>query len=256
MRKLFAFKGFTLAEVLITLGIIGVIAAMTLPTVIANYQKASYVTGLKKFSSSGNQVLNLIASDYGCPGDLACTGIFNSDDDALGAIITKYFKVTKNCGTSTTDKCWAIVNSNYDGTGGTHDYNKDSTYKFITADGMSVMMHSYGSNCADWDFGYTHYGPVSHACGYLSVDVNGFKTPNRLGRDVFAFYIVSGKGGTMLYPNGGPDDGYYGYWADTEGKDGCDADLPHTNGHTHVSGPTFGEQCTGRIIGQSWQMNY
>lgn len=39
-------KGFTLAEVLITLGIIGVVAAMTIPTLIANAQKHSAVTGL------------------------------------------------------------------------------------------------------------------------------------------------------------------------------------------------------------------
>ena len=39
---------FTLAEVLITLGIIGVVAAMTLPSLIANHQKQVYVTGLKK----------------------------------------------------------------------------------------------------------------------------------------------------------------------------------------------------------------
>ena len=42
------FKGFTLAEVLITLGIIGVVAAMTLPTVVQNYQKQAVVNKLKK----------------------------------------------------------------------------------------------------------------------------------------------------------------------------------------------------------------
>ncbi len=40
--------GFTLAEVLITLGIIGVIAALTLPNLIANYQKKVWATQLKK----------------------------------------------------------------------------------------------------------------------------------------------------------------------------------------------------------------
>jgi len=41
-------KGFTLAEVLITLGIIGVVASLTIPTLMANYQKVQYVTGLKR----------------------------------------------------------------------------------------------------------------------------------------------------------------------------------------------------------------
>ena len=38
------FKAFTLAEILITLGIIGVVAAMTIPTLITNYQKKQTVT--------------------------------------------------------------------------------------------------------------------------------------------------------------------------------------------------------------------
>ncbi len=40
--------GFTLAEVLITLGIIGVVAALTIPTLVNNYQKKTYVTGLQR----------------------------------------------------------------------------------------------------------------------------------------------------------------------------------------------------------------
>ena len=44
-------KAFTLAEVLITLGIIGVVVAMTMPTLINNYQKKLAVTRLKHFSS-------------------------------------------------------------------------------------------------------------------------------------------------------------------------------------------------------------
>lgn len=41
-------RAFTLAEVLITLGVIGVVAAMTLPTLIQNYQEQEYVNKLKK----------------------------------------------------------------------------------------------------------------------------------------------------------------------------------------------------------------
>lgn len=41
-------KGFTLAEVLVTLGIIGVVSAMTVPTLMQNYQRQSYVTQLHK----------------------------------------------------------------------------------------------------------------------------------------------------------------------------------------------------------------
>ena len=50
-------KGFTLAEVLITLGIIGIVAAMTLPALIQKYKKHEYSTRLKKFNSTISQAV-------------------------------------------------------------------------------------------------------------------------------------------------------------------------------------------------------
>lgn len=47
--------GFTLAEVLITLGVIGIVAAMTLPALVHNYQEQEYVTRLKKSVSALEQ---------------------------------------------------------------------------------------------------------------------------------------------------------------------------------------------------------
>ena len=48
--------GFTLAEVLITLGIIGVVAAMTIPTLISNTNGAKFRSQFKKTLSTLNQV--------------------------------------------------------------------------------------------------------------------------------------------------------------------------------------------------------
>ena len=56
---------FTLAEVLITLGIIGVVAAITLPSVVANYQKQSGIVGYKKMLSTLNQASSKIVADLG-----------------------------------------------------------------------------------------------------------------------------------------------------------------------------------------------
>ena len=57
--------GFTLAEVLITLGIIGVVAALTLPAVITKYQKQVTVNKIKKFYTNINTVLGLAQAEYG-----------------------------------------------------------------------------------------------------------------------------------------------------------------------------------------------
>ena len=56
---------FTLAEVLITLGIIGVVAALTIPVLTQNYKKRVVETRLQKFYSTINQVINLAEIDYG-----------------------------------------------------------------------------------------------------------------------------------------------------------------------------------------------
>ena len=66
-------KGFTLAEVLITLGVIGVVAAMTIPTVMTAYQKHMVETRLKHVYSTILQSFKMIQAQYG---DVA----FNVDD--------------------------------------------------------------------------------------------------------------------------------------------------------------------------------
>ena len=58
-------KGFTLAEVLITLGVIGVVAALTMPALISNYRKNVVVERLKKFYTVMNQAVLQATEEYG-----------------------------------------------------------------------------------------------------------------------------------------------------------------------------------------------
>lgn len=59
------YKAFTLAEVLVTLGIIGVVAAMTLPNLVGNYKKRIVTSKLQKFYSLMQQAILLAEKDYG-----------------------------------------------------------------------------------------------------------------------------------------------------------------------------------------------
>lgn len=76
-------KGFTLAEVLITLGIIGVVAALTMPQLITNYKERQRVTQLKKAYSVLQQAFTMAVKDYGTPNywDLAKTDTGETDKD-------------------------------------------------------------------------------------------------------------------------------------------------------------------------------
>ena len=74
MRKIFRFNselgsltyrpGFTLAEVLVTLGIIGVVSAMTIPTLMQNHQRKTYVTQLHKVYNEFQQAADCLADSY------------------------------------------------------------------------------------------------------------------------------------------------------------------------------------------------
>lgn len=65
IKKQLGRTAFTLAEILITLGIIGVVAALTMPALIQNYKNHVVETRLKKFYSIMNQAVLMAKNDYG-----------------------------------------------------------------------------------------------------------------------------------------------------------------------------------------------
>ena len=83
------FQGFTLAEVLITLGIIGVVAAMTIPTLVANYQERSFNTAATVFERKLGESLKVMNSQSSLAG-------FDSTEDFVDEL-SKHFKINKVC---------------------------------------------------------------------------------------------------------------------------------------------------------------
>jgi len=235
-------KGFTLAEVLITLGIIGVVAAMTIPTLVASYQKTAYVTSLKKFYSTMTSALKQYSNDMGCPGDLSCTGLFGGAVRAtvhanIRDALRPYFKTVKDCGTATAQGCFPGTLT-MDSTG-SQSLDWSDGFKFITLDGMSVIITDYytGDNC-DANSGS---GALKAVCGTIYVDVNGpLKKPNQSSRDVFEFDITNSGD---LYPHGGHNYSNSAFRWDGGNKTGFDCTI-------------WGYGCAGRVMEDGWQMNY
>ncbi|MFA7659178.1 MAG: prepilin-type N-terminal cleavage/methylation domain-containing protein [Candidatus Gastranaerophilaceae bacterium] len=226
---------FTLAEVLITLGIIGVVAGLMIPGVIAESQKAGYVAGARKAYSLWNQALIQMAADGGCIGDLSC--FFDSaDTKTMGDKIAAYFNVAKNCDTTTTGCFSDTIALNFDGSS-TVSGKDGGSYRFITADGMSVRLVSPYSGCSG------SAGSLTKICMYyVYIDINGLKKPNAFGRDIF-FFMIDNTNGPALYPWGGAK---YAPW-----KTNKYCDYGYNNGTNKQ-----GMYCIGRIIDEGWQMNY
>jgi prepilin-type N-terminal cleavage/methylation domain-containing protein len=169
--------GFTLAEVLITLAIIGVVAALTIPSVVRNYQKTQTVTQLKKVYSALANTTNLAIADEG-----PVEGwVIDSGTDGSKAFAEKYLipylKVSKDCGTQTTGECQFKATSLSKQSTST----LDSTHaRFYLADGTLIAVRVF----------------IEPIYADVRVDLNGQKGPNRYGRDVFLFnYRIYNKAG-------------------------------------------------------------
>ncbi len=189
---------FTLAEVLITLGIIGIVAAMTIPTLISNYKSVQLQSQLKKTYSSLSQAVNMIHAESGLPvtpARYAKAGSFYKD-------LMKYMKVAKDCGGA---GClhWGEVGYVFD------EYlvfsKKAAMSNHFLDDGQFILQDGTLVMCEN---------PINNTDAGLLItaDINGTeKGPNAWGHDLFTFevqdsrLVPSGAKGTHfdleLYPN-------------------------------------------------------
>ena len=177
--------GFTLAEVLITLVIVGVIAAMTIPTLMNNTNKQEYVSRLKKSYSTFAQATNrLIAENGSVPG----WGLTNDDAgrEKLYNMYKSYIPVVKECKNET--GCFPSVM--YKRLNGNNYNNIDTntnkfSRKFVLNDGTLVTFddQNFSPDCSAMTDG-------ARTCIEIFVDINGAKNPNQWGRDLFEFVLT------------------------------------------------------------------
>lgn len=185
---MFQYKiGFTLAEVLTVIGIIGMIANMTIPTLIENISYQETTARVKKFYSAATQAFVLAETETG-PANTWGWGGYDSATGAMNAmnIMGPYFKISKNCGTST--GCYPNVI--YKLLNNTNNFNFDSTNFFakaVLADGTLITFVARNDTCGDTR---GSSNALQNLCGFIYADVNGFKKPNQYGRDLFGFYIT------------------------------------------------------------------
>lgn len=178
-------RGFTLVEVLITLGVIGVIAAITIPTVVKKYQERVTVSKVKKFYSTINQAFLLSVKDNGYANDWNVTnGKNNTTAYQIANYFKPYLKIIKDCGTNSGCLNYESETKFLSGSSNIN-YNTNSTYyKIILNDGSYVFIRGSNNYCKDSD------GGVNNSCGVIFTDTNGKNQPNIVGKDIFAFEIT------------------------------------------------------------------
>ena len=177
-----AFRGFTLAEVLITLGVIGVVAAMTMPVLINNIQGMQYRSAYKKAYSAISQALLFAISDSKIL-PVIITSVVDGTPrlenlDENFKTISTYFKTVKTCFDDNANECWVCE----DGQAGFYgssppDYLGCSEYSYAFIDNSGFAWYLYFNN---------EYP--------ILVDVNGDRKPNKLGKDRFVMYFSNQAG--------------------------------------------------------------
>ena len=205
-------KGFSLAEVLITLVIIGVLAAITVPSLMNNMDNHQYRSALKKTFSSFSQAFRLAYGyqfyDNYLDWDYAHDNSFTVD---VFNKLRQYMNINKVCGrVFDNNECFAPAKAKngkparyFTETGFAGNFAH--LYTFTLNDGTSVAMDVWFKDSIKSLAGVEKDLIVETDNLVILVDVNGQKGPNMVGKDVH-FFVLTNKG---LVPAGQDNDSKY-----------------------------------------------
>jgi prepilin-type N-terminal cleavage/methylation domain-containing protein len=174
------FKAFTLPEVLITIGIIGIISAITIPTIITNYQKRQTVNRLKSTYSTLGNAIRLSEADN----DGVKTWDFSgkTPDEFVDTYLIPYLKCSKK-----------IVPSNslvYKQTSG----NRETGFWILRSSAGTTVLTLLNGVQLLYAKNTSSGTKLKDGMGFF-VDINGYDTlPNKFGRDTFYLAIYPKTG--------------------------------------------------------------
>jgi len=227
-------KGFTLAEILITLAVIGIVATLTLPNLLQNYRERVYTTQLQRaYNSISNALVTHMAEE-----NAESLGDTLRSRDDIKAFLYKYLKVARYCGGSGSfnGTCFAedgkyreIDSSNYQDYRSVIGYDRGilNVARVNNQSSECVMLNTGATVCmSTFDFNAKK--------GIITLDTNGGTGPNVNGKDFFGFYyFADGSVGSFS----GTEDRYYGY-----------------SNQVYCRGLGFG--CLDKAMAQGWKLNY
>ena len=217
-------NGFTLAEVLLTLGILGVITALTIPALMSNVENEQMATGLRTNKSMVERAFSQMLATNGAD-SLDATPLWQDLSDSE-KIMKETFNVNKKSTGVLSDKIF--------------QYNSDTVFNGID------NYESYALPNGSYLYFDFHDAQPGEVFADVYIDVNGVKRPNMLGRDVFAFG-VNNRG--LLLPYGSEelnemDPSKYPTWNSESGCQGKGKEVKN------------GALCTARLVDKGFKVDY
>jgi len=192
-------KGFTLAEILVTLTIIGVIAALTVPALILNIQDDMNRNAWKKIYSEIQNAYYLV--NYDNAGTLK--DAFTNSDELRDTIMQYMIKAAKQDDIEVEGEghLWHADGEFYRYEGTPWDWSFVNNHSnALLPNGMLVSFYLRSSSCEYAGLAcnnqVTKY--FKRTCGDMFIDVNGRRGPNTVGKDIFFIAILD----TEILPGG------------------------------------------------------
>jgi prepilin-type N-terminal cleavage/methylation domain-containing protein len=201
-------KGFTLAEVLITLAIIGIVAALTIPAVVKNYQETQLKAQFKKQYSVLTNVINQVNLENGAPFKCYLEQVTSGEPGAMTVYDknsqTKYYRYAYS-------ECQTMFEKMLEKMGSTSACNQNgcrpkyAEKSEILADGGYI--HNISCSASDIVNYYSTYPTYRLRDGaiifwdivsFFKLDTNGFRGPNKWGYDLFVLTPINDYGKIWL----------------------------------------------------------
>lgn len=173
-------KGFTLAEVLITLGVIGIVAAMTIPTLLQKNFERQAIVKLRETQSIIAQAIRLAEDEYGDVSGWQLTGADTHSAEIIANNLKPFLKIATDCGVNDVNSA-CVTKKSYKRLNGQNHGNyaisRPDCYKIALLNGSSIWWR----------------GPMeSTRLITFWIDVNGKTIPNMYGKDLFVFVYETG----------------------------------------------------------------
>lgn len=183
-------KSFTLAEVLLTLGIIGIIASLTIPVLIKNVQDSEFKNKMRKEYSVVSEAYQLLAQENGNNFLDVISGCLDFDSTCFKENYKTKLSYIKECAINNNVGICFPAKANVKWLNGdsvnSSAFLATNSAGIILKDGSSLLFYLDSAGCK------SNLSPnYTNRCGYITLDVNGMKPPNAWGRDIYVFFVFS-----------------------------------------------------------------